>query len=128
MAFRPVLAYGDPMSGKTILVAVALAGWFVAALVAFVIGALFDFLGIGLIGVLIAFVATQSELHSDGSTSGTYGAAMIRARMADRESSPERRAAERADRSLIAQSARFFRHFGMALALIGFAGFAYSYL
>ena len=113
------------MSGKSIVIAVALAGWFVASLIAFVIVALFDFLGVGLIGVLIAFVATQSELHSGGS--GSY-AAMIRHQMIDREMSPEQRAAERADQSLISQSARFFRHFGIALSAIGFGGFAYTYL
>ena len=116
------------MSGKSIVIAVALAGWFVASLIAFVVVALFDFLGVGFIGVLIAFVATQSELHSGGNTGGSYGAAMIRHQLVDREMSPERRAAEPAEQSLIAQSARFFRHFGIALAVIGFGGFAYTYL
>ena len=116
------------MSGKSIIIAVALAGWFVASLIAFVIVTLFDFLGIGFIGVLIAFVATQGELHAGSNTGGTYGAAVIRQQTGERQSSPERRAAERAEHSLIAQSARFFRHFGIALAVIGFGGFAYRYL
>jgi len=115
------------MSGKSIVIVVALAGWFVASLIAFVVVALFGFLGVGVIGVLIAFVATQSELHSGGNTGGTHGAAMIRRQMEDRQS-PERRAAERADLTLITQSARFFTHFGIGLALIGFGGFAYTYL
>ena len=116
------------MSGKTIVIAVAMAGWFFASLIAFVIVALFDFLGVAFIGVLTAFVATQGELHSGTSTGGTYGASMIRHQTGEHQSSPERRAAERAEQSLIGQSARFFRHFGIALAIIGFGGFAYRYL
>ncbi len=58
------------MLGKTVVAAVAIAGWLVASLAAFVIVALFDFLGVGLIGVLIAFVATQFELESGGIAGG----------------------------------------------------------
>lgn len=65
------------MQGRAIVVAIAFAGWFVAALVAFVIVALFDFLGVGLVGVLIAFVATQFELESGGIAGAAYGASMI---------------------------------------------------
>jgi hypothetical protein len=46
----------------------------------------------------------------------------------DRQMSREQRSASRHDRSLVIQSARFFRHFGLGLALIGFGGFAYRYL
>jgi hypothetical protein len=53
---------------------------------------------------------------------------MIRNQPGEQQSSPERRAAERAEQSLIGQSARFFGHFGIALAAIGFGGFAYRYL
>jgi hypothetical protein len=117
------------MSGKSIVIAVALSGWFLASLIAFVIVALFDFLGVGLIGVLIAFVATQFELESGGIAGGAYGASMIHHQLeADRQMSQEQRAARRNERSLSVQSTRFFRHFGIALALIGFGGFAYTYL
>ena len=117
------------MSGRSIVIAVAIAGWFVASLVAFVIVALFDFLGVGLIGVLIAFVATQFELESGGIAGGGYGASMIRHQMeADRKLSPEQRAARRHEQAFASQSTRFFRHFGIALAVIGFGGFAYRYL
>jgi hypothetical protein len=119
----------QPMSGKSIVIAVALAGWFIASLIAFVIVALFDFMGVGLIGVLIAFVATQFELESGGIAGGAYGASMIHHQLeADRQMSPEQRAAKRTEQSISVQSTRFFRHFGIALALIGFGGFAYTYL
>jgi hypothetical protein len=117
------------MSGKSIIIAVALAGWFVASLIAFVIVALFGFLGVGLIGVLMAFVAAQFELESGGIAGGAYGASMIHHQLeADRQMSQEQRAARRNEQSFSVQSTRFFRHFGIALALIGFGGFAYTYL
>ncbi|MDI1283197.1 MAG: hypothetical protein PSV46_02270 [Reyranella sp.] len=118
------------MSGKSIVIAIALAGWFVAALVAFVIVALFDFLGIGLIGLLIAFVASQLEMDGGGiAGGGTYGASMIHHQLeVNRKMSPEQRAASRNEQSLAALSTRFFRYFGISLAVIGFGGFAYRYL
>jgi hypothetical protein len=61
--------------------------------------------------------------------SAAYGASMIHHQMeADRQMSPEQRAAKRTEQSISVQSTRFFRHFGIALALIGFGGFAYTYL
>ncbi len=42
--------------------------------------------------------------------------------------SPEQRAAQRHELAFAAQSTRFFRHFGIAQAVIGFGGFAYRYL
>lgn len=117
------------MPGKSIVIAVACAGWFVAALIAFVIVALFDFLAVGLIGILIAFVATQFELESGGIAGGAYGASMIRHQLeADRKMSPEQHAAKRDEQSATVQTTRFFRHFGIALAVMGFGGFAYRYL
>jgi hypothetical protein len=117
------------MSGKSIVIAVAPAGCFVASLIAFVIVALFDFLGVGLIGVLIAFVATQFELESGGIAGGAYGASMIHHQLeADRQMPQEQRAARRNEQAFSVQSTRFFRHIGIALALIGFGGFAYIYL
>jgi hypothetical protein len=49
------------MHGKVLMMAAA--GWLAASLVAFVIVALVDFLGIGLIGVFIAFASSQVELE-----------------------------------------------------------------
>jgi hypothetical protein len=120
---------GIEMHGKFVITAVAVFGWLAASLVAFVIVTLFDFLGIGLIGVLIAFASAQVELDSDTGAGGAYGAGMIAKQVeAERQRSPEQRAAARNERSLVIQSARFFRHFGLALAIIGFGGFAYRYL
>jgi hypothetical protein len=117
------------MTGRFIVTAVAIFGWLAASLVAFVVVALVDFLGIGLIGVLIAFASAQVELDSDTGAGGAYGAGMIAKQAeAERQMSPEQRVASRNERSVAIQSARFFRHFGLALAIIGFGGFAYRYL
>lgn len=114
---------------RTLIAVVALCGWLVAALVAFVIVALVSFFGVGLIGVFIAFVSTQVELESGGMAGGAYGASMIQHQVkVERDLSSEQRAASRHEHSLAVESARFFKHFGLGLALIGFAGFAYSYL
>jgi hypothetical protein len=117
------------MHSKVLMIAAAGVGWLAASLVAFVIVALVDFLGIGLIGVFIAFASSQVELESGNNAGGAYGVSMIAKRTeSERQMSPEQRAASRHDRSLVVSSARFFRHFGLGLALIGFGGFAYRYL
>lgn len=114
---------------KTIAVAVILSGWLVASLIAFVVVALVSFLGIALVGVFIAFVSAQVEMESGGIAGGAYGVGMIQHQVkAEREMSREQRAAQRHERSLAVQSARFFKHLGLALALIGFSGFAYNHL
>jgi hypothetical protein len=117
------------MHGKILMMAATAVGWLAASLVAFVIVALVDFLGVGLIGVFIAFVSSQVELESGNTAGGAYGASMIAKQYeSERRMSPEQRAASRNERSVVVQSARFFRHFGFGLALIGFGGFAYRYL
>lgn len=122
-------AGGWMIYGRTILIAVAIVGWFLASLFAFVLVTLFGFLGVGLIGLLIAFVATQFELESGGIAGSAYGGSVIQHQMeADRGMSPEQRAAKRHEQGFSVLSTRFFRQFGMALAVIGLGGFAYRYL
>jgi hypothetical protein len=112
------------MSGKSIAVTVAIIGWLLASLIAFVIVAL-----VGVIGLLIAFISTQFELDSDGAVAGGINSDLLTRQIrAQREMSPEQRAARRTERSLLAQSVNFFRYFGIGLALIGFGGFAYYQL
>jgi hypothetical protein len=117
------------MSGKFIAVAVAIIGWLVASLVAFVIVALVGFFGIGLVGLVIVFVATQVELDSDGAVSGGINSDLLARQVeARRAMSPEQRAARRDEQSLLVQSVNFFKYFGIGLVLIGFGGFAYYQL
>lgn len=117
------------MSGKFIAVAVAVIGWLVASLVAFAIVALVGFFGIGLIGLVIMFVATQVELDSDGVVSGGINSDLLVRQVEARQAmSPEQRAARRDEQSLLVQSVNFFKYFGSGLVLIGFGGFAYYQL
>jgi hypothetical protein len=117
------------MHSKVLMMAAAGVGWLAASLVAFVIVALVDFLGIGLIGVFIAFASSQVELESGNNAGGAYAADMLQKQTeSERQMSPEQRASSRHEQSLVIHSARFFRHFGLGLALIGFGGFAYRYL
>jgi hypothetical protein len=117
------------MSGKSIAVTVAIMGWLLASLIAFVIVALVGFFGVGVIGLLIAFISTQFELDSDGAVAGGIGSDLLARQIrAQREMSPEQRAARRTEKSLLAQSVNFFRYFGIGLVLIGFGGFAYYQL
>jgi hypothetical protein len=117
------------MHTKVLIMAAAGVGWLAASLVAFVIVALVGFLGIGLIGVFIAFASSQVELESGNNAGGAYAADMLlKQTESERQMSPEQRASSRHEQSLVIHSARFFRHFGLGLALIGFGGFAYRYL
>lgn len=120
---------GGTVYVKTLVLAAALLGWLVASLIAFVVVALVGFLGIALAGLFIAFVSTQVELESGGIAGGAYGTDMIRQQtQAERAMSGEQRVNKRHEESLAVQSARFFKHLGLGLALIGLGGFAYNYL
>jgi hypothetical protein len=117
------------MSGKFIAVAVAVMGWLVASLVAFAIVVLVGFFGVGLIGLAIVFVSTQFELDSDGVVAGGINSDLLARQVrAQQETSREQRMARRNEKSLQVQSVRFFKYFGIGLALIGFSGFVYYQL
>ncbi len=113
------------MSGRSILIAVGLSGWLVASIVAFMTVAYGGFLAIGVIGLLMWSICTIIDLEMDGAVGGGispgFWARQVKARS---ESSPAERAARFGEKLLEAQSARFFKYLGAALALTGLAGFA----
>ena len=114
------------MSGKSILTAIALSGWLLASILAFLIVAYTGFFGIGFVGVVLWFICAQVELEEDrpiatGSTASLL-APQVRAR---NEMSREQRDSQRHQQSLAMQSVRFFKHLGIGLTLIGFGGFLY---
>jgi hypothetical protein len=114
------------MPGKFIVNAIAVVGWLVASLVAFATVVLVGFFGIGLIGLLIMFIATQFELDSDAPVSGGINSDLLARQVrAQREASREQQMAGRSEKALQVLSVRFFKYFGSGLALIGFGGFAY---
>src|SRR5580704_4569726 len=118
-----------PMPGKSIVMAVVLSGWLIAAVIAFMIVAYTSFFGIAVVGLMIWFVSTRVDLEQEGpvgvGVSPGFFARQVRRRA---EMSPAERAAVRGEKSLEAQSTRFFRHLGIALTLIGAAGFLYFQL
>jgi hypothetical protein len=114
------------MSGKTILTAIALSGWLLASVVAFLIVAYTSFFGVGFIGIVLWFVCAQLELEGDLPTATGSTASLLAPQLkARREMSQEQRAAQRHEGSLAMKSARFFKHLGMGLTLIGLGGFLY---
>ena len=110
-------------------VLVAIVGWLVAALVAYVFFVFTGFLTIGVIGLLICFVSLRIELES-GSVVGTVSSPDSFRRQVERRHAMSRaeRAAARHEQSMTARSVRFFLNFGIALALIGFGGFIFYQL
>jgi hypothetical protein len=120
---------GAPMPGKSIVMAVVLSGWLIAAVIAFMIVANTGFFGVGVVGLMIWFVSTRVDLEQEGAVgvgvSPGFFAQQVRRKA---EMSHAERAAVRGEKSLQAQSTRFFRHLGMALTLIGAGGFLYFQL
>lgn len=111
-------------SDRTILIAIAVLGWAVAAALALWLVSRLGFLAVGLIGVAIWFVSTRLELEKEGSVGHELTpdlfAMQIRARQ---EMSRSERASLRAQESLLTQGARLGRHVGIGLTAIGAAGF-----
>jgi hypothetical protein len=117
------------MPGKSIVMAVVLSGWLIAAVLAFMMVAYAGFFGVGVVGLMIWFVSTRVDLDQEGAVgvgvSPGFFARQVRAKA---EMSHAERAALRGQKSLEAQSVRFFKHLGIALTLIGAGGFLYFQL
>jgi hypothetical protein len=114
------------MSAKSIVMAIALSGWLIAAVFAALVVAYTSFFGVGVIGIMLWFVCTRVELEEDGPVGNASAVSLLAPQLRARnEMSREQRAAVRHKHSLAVKSARFFKHLGMALAAIGFGGFLY---
>ncbi|MBI3198913.1 MAG: hypothetical protein HYZ40_15685 [Rhodospirillales bacterium] len=112
------------MSGRSILIAIGLSGWLLVSIAAFMTVAYAGFFGIGVIGLLMWFICTIVDLEIDGAVGGgmspNFLAHQVKAKV---ELSPAQRMARLGEKLVEAQSARFFKYLGAALALIGLAGF-----
>ena len=92
----------------------------------FALVASFTFFGIGLVGLLLWFVCTRMELEKDAAVGSGWSPSLIASQYEARQKmSDEQRAAYREEQSVGMHSVRFFRHLGMAMTLIGAAGFFY---
>jgi hypothetical protein len=117
---------GSAMHGKTIVLAIAACGWLIGGLLAFILVANFTFFGVGLVGLLLWFVCTRMELEKDAAVGSGWSPGLIASQYEARQQmSPEQRAADREEQTLAMHSMRFFKNLGMALTLIGAAGFLY---
>jgi hypothetical protein len=117
------------MSARSVLLAFALGGWLAASIVAFFIVAYTSFFGVAFIGLVICYVSAQVELDGDTPVASSLAASFLATQVrAEQEMSPEQRASVRHQRSLMRESARFFKHLGFGLIVIGVGGVAYYHL
>src|SRR5262249_49138441 len=84
------------------------------------------FLGIGLLGVLMGFIAVRVDLEKEGAV-GSEWAASLHAQqvMARHNASPSERAADRAEIQTLARPLLIAKIISAALILLGFGGFFY---
>ena len=115
------------MPAKSVVMAIVLSGWLIAAVFAALVVAYASFFG-----VARHRAHDLVRLHA-GRTGGGWprrqrlGGQPLRAAAsgAQRDVGGEQRAAVRHKHSLAVKSVRFFKHLGMALTAIGFGGFLY---
>ena len=112
------------MSGRSILIAIALSGWLIVSIVVVMTVAYAGFIGIGVVGLLMWFICTLVDLELDGAVgsgmSPNFLAHQVKAKL---DVSRVERAARFGEKLLEAQSVRLFKYLGAALAVIGMAGF-----
>ena len=109
---------------KSIVMAFVLSGWLIAAVVAAMIIAYTTFFGVAVIGVIVWYVSARVDQERDGAVGiGVTPGFMARQFQARTEMSPAQRQALRGEQSLEARSTRLFKYLGMAMTLVGLAGF-----
>ncbi len=117
------------MSARTVLVTLGLSAWLLASAVAFLIVAYTTFFGIAVIGLAICYVSTRFELDADTPVASSLNISFLAAQLQVKQDlSAEQRLAARHEQSLASQSARFFKLFGLGLAVIGLCGGVYYQL
>lgn len=117
---------GSRMPAKSVLMAIALSAWLVISILVFVTVAYVGFIGVGVIGLLMWFLATLAELDTDAPVgTGTIATPGFLGRQLEVKAAqrPEERAASLADRLLVLQSTRFYRYLGAVLTVVGIGGF-----
>lgn len=114
------------MPAKSVVMAIVLSGWLIAAVFAALIVAYTSFFGVGVIGIMLWFVCARVELEEDGPVGNVSTVSLFASQLRARNELPrEQRAAVRHKQSLAVKSVRFFKHLAMALTAIGFGGFLY---
>ena len=114
------------MSGRSILIALALSAWILASAVAFLFVAYTSFFGVGVIGLIICGIAYRIEMN-DAPTALVTSDLGTRLQGERKLPLDQRRSVEH-EKSLAMQSVRFFKLFGLGLAVIGLCGGLYTQL
>ena len=114
------------MSGRTVLIALALSAWILASAVTFLFVAFTSFFGIGVIGLIICYISFRIEMDEVPNALATSD---LGARLRTGQDLPlEHRRSVAHEKSLALQSVRFFKLFGIGLAVIGLCGGLYTQL
>lgn len=112
------------MSGRSILMAIALSLWLLIAVAIFATVAYVGFIGVGVVGLLMCFICTLVELDTDAPVGSEFSAGVLARQLeAKARRSSEERASSWGERLLATQSVRFYRNLGAALAVVGIGGF-----
>ena len=114
------------MSGRSILIALALSAWILASAVAFLFVAYTSFFGVGVIGLIICAITFRIEMND---APNALAVSDLGTRQQAEQDLPldQRRSIDH-KKSLTMQSVRFFRLFGLGLAVIGLGGGLYTQL
>lgn len=106
--------------------ALALSAWILASAVTFLFVAFTSFFGIGVIGLIICAITYRIEMNDVPNALATSD---LGARLQSGQDLPlEQQRSVVHEKSLAMQSVRFFRLFGIGLAVIGLCGGLYTQL
>lgn len=112
------------MSGRSILMAVALSLWLLISVAVFVTVAYVGLIGVGVVGLMMWFICTLAELDTDAVVGGDLSAGFLAQQVAIKTGrSLEERTTSFGERLRAVRSVHFFRNLGALLAVIGIGGF-----
>lgn len=112
------------MPAKSIVMAFVLSGWLVALVVAGLIVAYTGFFGLAVLGVLVWCLSVIIDQERDGAVGAGMTPGFFAKQFSARtEMLPVERQALRHEQALEGQSTRRFKYLGIAMVLIGLAGF-----
>ncbi len=112
------------MSGRSILMAVALSLWFLISVVVFATVAYVGFIGVGVVGLLMWVIWTLVEFDTDAPMESELSAGLLaRQVQAKAGRSSNEHPSSLDERLLATQSVRLYRNLGAALMVVGFGGF-----
>lgn len=101
-------------------VGVALSAWLLAAALTFLVVDYLTFFGVAVVGLIVCYIGFRVEMDEVPSAVATSGIGATR--QAERHPSVEQSYRLHHEQSLASQWVRFFKLFGLGLAIIGLGG------